>query len=298
MMSETKEQTAIRVSINSLVCNIALSIFKLMAGIQAHSAAMVSDSLHSMSDIFSTLIVMVGVKLANKAPDKEHPYGHERFECVASILLAITLFATGAFIGFASLQKIRTVTVGTLGAPGILALVAAVISIIVKEALYWYTLAAARAINSGALKADAWHHRSDALSSIGSLAGIFGARIGFPVLDPIAGVVICLFIIKAAFDVFADSIGKMTDRSCDDQTINKICALVMEQKNVLRIDQIKTRLFGDKIYVDLEISADAQETFLEAHDTAERVHDAVEDEFPDVKHCMVHVNPADVERPI
>jgi cation diffusion facilitator family transporter len=297
-MSRTKEQTAIHVSTNSLACNIALSIFKLMAGIRAHSAAMISDSLHSMSDVFSTLIVMAAVKLANKAPDKEHPYGHERFECVASILLAITLFATGAFIGFASVQKIRTVAVDTLEAPGILALVAAVVSIIVKEALYWYTLAAARAINSGALKADAWHHRSDAFSSVGSLAGIFGARIGFPVLDPIAGVAICLFIIKAAFDIFTDAIGKMTDRSCDDQTIDKICALVMEQKNVIRIDQIKTRLFGDKIYVDLEISADANKTLLEAHDTAERIHDAVEDEFPDVKHCMVHVNPADVEKPI
>lgn len=139
--------------------------------------------------------------------------------------------------------------------------------------------------------ADAWHHRSDALSSIGSFIGILGARIGFPVLDPVASIVICLFIIKAAYSIFCDSIGKMTDRACDDAIVEEIKEIISCQKGVLGIDQIKTRIFGDKIYVDIEIQADGQETLRESHHTAEEIHDAIEEAFPTVKHCMVHVNP-------
>lgn len=290
-MEKTNEQIAMKVSRISIIGNIILSGFKLFAGIVAQSAAMISDAVHSMSDVFSTIIVMIGIKLANKKPDKEHPYGHERFECVAAIVLAAVLFATGAGIGWSGIKKAIAGNYGDLAIPGILALVAAIVSIIVKEAMYWYTRGAAKRINSSALMADAWHHRSDAFSSVGSFAGIFGARLGFPILDPLACIIICLFILKAAIDIFRDAVGKMTDRACDDETIAKMRDLILSQKSVAGIDGLKTRLFGDKIYMDVEIRVDALVRLEEAHLVAQAVHDVIEEQFPKVKHCMVHVNP-------
>lgn len=290
-MEKTNEQIAMKVSRISIIGNIILSGFKLFAGIFAQSAAMISDAVHSMSDVFSTIIVMIGIKLANKKPDKEHPYGHERFECVAAIVLAAVLFATGAGIGWSGIKKAIAGNYGDLAIPGILALVAAIVSIIVKEAMYWYTRGAAKRINSSALMADAWHHRSDAFSSVGSFAGIFGARLGFPILDPLACIIICLFILKAAIDIFRDAVGKMTDRACDDETIAKMRDLILSQKSVEGIDGLKTRLFGDKIYMDVEIRVDALVKLEEAHLVAQAVHDVIEEQFPKVKHCMVHVNP-------
>jgi len=290
-MEKTNEQIAMKVSRISIIGNIILSGFKLFAGIFAQSAAMISDAVHSMSDVFSTIIVMIGIKLANKKSDKEHPYGHERFECVAAIVLAAVLFATGAGIGWSGIKKAIAGNYGDLAIPGILALVAAIGSIIVKEAMYWYTRGAAKRINSSALMADAWHHRSDAFSSVGSFAGIFGARLGFPILDPLACIIICLFILKAAIDIFRDAVGKMTDRACDDETIAKMRDLILSQKSVEGIDGLKTRLFGDKIYMDVEIRVDALVRLEEAHLVAQAVHDVIEEQFPKVKHCMVHVNP-------
>ena len=290
-MERSNEQIAMQVSRNSIIGNVILSAFKLFAGVFAHSAAMVSDSVHSLSDVFSTIIVMIGVKMANQKSDREHPYGHERFECVAAIVLAAILFATGIGIGWAGVQKAVAGNYGKAAVPGLLALVAAITSIIVKEAMYWYTRAAAKKTNSSALMADAWHHRSDAFSSIGSFLGIFGARLGFPILDPLASIVICLFILKAAFDIFRDAVGKMTDRACDEQTVAEMHEVILTQEEVEGIDQLKTRLFGDKIYVDVEIRVNGSFTLEAAHNRAQCVHDVIEEQFPKVKHCMVHVNP-------
>jgi len=294
IMVNTNERIAMRVSWNTIIGNVLLSALKLFAGIFAHSTAMLSDAIHTLSDVLSTIIVMIGIKLANQKSDKEHPYGHERMECVAAIILAVILFATGVGIGYTGVRKIIAGNYGELAVPGVLALVAAGVSIAIKEAMYWYTRAAANKVNSGALMADAWHHRSDALSSIGSFIGIFGARLGFPVLDPVASVVICFFIVKAAISIFMDSIGKMTDKACDDTVIGEMCTTILAQKDVMKIDQIKTRLFGDKIYVDLEISIDGEAKLYEAHDIAQQVHDAIEKRFSNVKHCMVHMNPIDM----
>lgn len=290
MDNKNNEKLAMHVSMVTILGNLVLSVFKLAAGIIAHSGAMVSDAVHSASDVLSTFVVIAGVKLSGKASDKEHPYGHERFECVAAILLAVMLAATGIGIGWAGIRNI-TGDSSALTVPGGLALVAAVISIVSKEAMYWYTRAAAKKIGSSALMADAWHHRSDALSSIGSFVGILGARLGLPVLDPIASVVICVFILKAAFDVFRDAVSKMTDRACSDEVENQMRQAVLAQDGVLGVDRLKTRLFGDRVYVEVEISADAQAPLEQAHEVATRVHDAMEDQFPVVKHCMVHVNP-------
>lgn len=292
----TDQQIAMRVSANSIAANVVLSAFKLFAGIAAHSGAMVSDAVHSASDVFSTVIVIIGFRISGKASDEKHPYGHERMECVASILLAVVLCATDAGIGLGGIENISRGSYTQLEVPGMLAMAAAVISIIVKEAMYWYTRYAARKINSTSLMADAWHHRSDALSSVGSLIGILGARLGFPVMDPLASVVICVFIIKASVDIFKDAVEKMTDESCDSQIVSGMRELVSSQDGVLGLDELKTRMFGSRIYVDIEISAYGGQTLDEAHRIAERVHDAVEGGYPRVKHCMVHVNPISEER--
>ena len=289
MKQRTNEQIAMHVSVITIVQNLTLSVFKLAAGLIAHSGAMISDAVHSASDVMTTCVVMVGVKLANREPDKEHPYGHERLECVAALILAVLLGLTGLGIGWTGVEKISAGS-QALVVPGRLA--AAVVSIVVKEAMYWYTRATAKKINSGALMADAWHHRSDALSSVGSFAGILGARMGFPVLDPAASVVICIFIIKASVHIFRDAISKMTDRSCDDDIISALGDTVRANEQVRAIDRLTTRLFGDKFYVELEIETDADIPLSQAHGIAQQVHDAVERDFPKVKHCTVLVNPA------
>lgn len=286
------EQTAMQVSRVSIIVNLLLSIGKLAAGILATSGAMISDAIHSASDVFSTIIVMVGIKLSAKAADREHPYGHERMECVAAILLAMVLAITGYKIGVSGLGKIFSGNYENLEVPGILALAAAVVSVAVKEWMYWYTRFYAKKIKSSALMADAWHHRSDSLSSIGAFVGILGARMGFPVMDPIASVVICLFILKAAYDIFKDAIDKMLDTSCDPEMEQELRNFVSAQKGVQGIDQLRTRTFGSRIYVDVDIAADGTLSLLEAHGIAEHVHDGIEKNFEQVKHIMVHVNPA------
>ena len=287
------KKVANKVSFITIVQNVLLSVFKLFAGIFAHSNAMISDAVHSASDVFSTIIVIIGVKLASKESDKEHPYGHERLECVAAIVLSIVLLYTGIKIGSQAVKDIIGGNYQSLQKPGMLALVAAVVSIVTKEIMYWYTRHYAKKIDSSALMADAWHHRSDALSSVGALVGIGGAMMGFPVMDSIASIVIFVFIAKAAYDIFKDAMDKMVDHSCDDETEKEMRDFVLAQNEVLSVDLLHTRIFGNKIYVDVEIGVNGSYTLRQAHEIAEEVHEGIEKNFPKVKHVMVHVNPAD-----
>ncbi len=289
-------KTAVRVSTVSIIANTVLALGKVAAGFIANSSAMVSDGVHSASDVFSSFIVIIGVRLSAKKSDRQHPYGHERFECVAAIVLAVVLIVTGCFIGANAITALNSGDFDTMTEPGILAVIAALVSIAVKEGMFWYTRHYAKKIDSGAVMADAWHHRSDALSSVGALIGIVGARNGFPALEPIASLIICLFILKAAYDIFKDAVDKMIDRSCDIETEYSIRECVLKQEDVKGIDLLKTRVFGNRIYVDIEICADGNKTLCEAHEIAERVHDAVEENFPKIKHIMVHVNPAKEEK--
>lgn len=291
MENKKFQKTATTVSVVTIVVNVVLAIFKMIAGFLAHSNAMISDAIHSASDVFSTVVVMIGIKLASKESDKEHPYGHERMECVAAILLSVVLFITGSTIGMDAAKNIFSGNYEGLQAPGRLALIAAVVSIATKEGMYWYTKINANKIDSSALMADAWHHRSDAFSSVGALVGIAGARMGFPIMDSIASLVIFVFIAKAAYEIFMDAVDKMVDRACDDETEAKIRDCVMEDPEVKEIDLLQTRVFGNKIYVDVEIAVDGSYSLKKAHGIAERVHDKIEDNFEKVKHIMVHVNP-------
>ena len=292
-MEQDFTRIAMQTSMVSLIGNSMLSFGKLAAGLLAHSGAMVSDAIHSASDVCSTIIVMIGVRLSGKSSDKEHPYGHERLECVAAILLAVILSLTGLGIGASALSALIQADTRTPVIPGILAGIAAIVSIVVKEGMFRYTRHFARKIDSGALMADAWHHRSDALSSVGALVGIAGARLGFPLADPLASLVICIFIEKAAVEIFKDAIDKMVDKSCDEETEQTLREFILQQDGVLGIDLLQTRLFGNKIYVDTEICVDGQKTLQEAHAIAETVHRSIEQSFPKVKHIMVHVNPVE-----
>ena len=289
--SKANQTIAMKVSRRTIWVNLLLSLFKMAAGVLAHSSAMISDAVHSASDVLSTLVVMVGIKLANRQSDADHEYGHERLECIAALLLAAVLAITGAGIGYSGYQKIVAATAGTLASPGLLAIVAAVLSILVKEGMYWYTRAAALKIHSSALLADAWHHRSDALSSIGSFVGILGARLGWPVLDPVASLVICFFIFKVSYDIARQSIRQLTDRSCSPALEAEMRDAILQQEGVAKIDLLRTRQFGPRVYVDVEFSADGSLSLYDSHSIAENVHHVIESQFPEVKHCMVHVNP-------
>lgn len=293
--SQSSKKIIMRVSNISIVVNVLLSAIKFVVGVIANSGAMISDAIHSVSDVFSTIIVMIGANAAAKDPDQEHPYGHDRMECIAAIVLAIVLFITGIGVGITGVKKIFGGNYGDLAVPGALALVAAVISIVVKEGMFWYTRFYGKKVDSTALLADAWHHRSDALSSVGSFVGILGARLGFPICDPLASVVICLFIVKAAYNICKEALDKMVDKSCDDETERKMSDLIKSQEGVISLDLLMTRMFGSKLYVDVEIGADENTPLRDSHAIAENVHNAIEANFPKVKHCMVHVNPVELK---
>lgn len=287
--AETKSE-AMKVSFVSIVVNVVLSVFKFAAGVIANSGAMISDAVHSLSDVLSTFVVIAGIKLSAKKNDAEHPYGHERMECVAAIILSIMLALVGVGIGYSGIEKIISGN-SSLKTPGALALVAAIVSIAVKEWMYWYTRSVAKREMSDALMADAWHHRSDALSSVGSFVGIGGALLGYPVLDAVASVVICVFIMKAAIDIFRGAIDKMVDRACDPETTRKIRDIILDHDNTVQLDMLKTRMFGSKVFVDVEFSMDGNVTLREAHAVADHIHNEIEEKIPMVKHCMIHVNP-------
>lgn len=288
------DETAVirKLSLVGIIGNVFLSAFKFIAGIMGNSSAMVSDAVHSLSDVFATFIAFLGVRFGRREADASHPYGHERIESLAAIVLGLILLVTGVGIGWVGLEKILAGNYESLPIPGMIALVAAIVSIAVKEGMFWYTRHWALVIRSSAFEADAWHHRSDAMSSIGALVGVGGSMLGYPVLDPIASVVICLFILKQGISIIYDALKKMLDTSCGEQFEKEVRQLVDAENQVERIDMLRTRMFGDKVYIDMEIAIDGSMQLTDAHAIAERVHDDIEHAFPEVKHVMIHVNPA------
>ncbi len=288
---EDMKKTAVRVTVVTIIVNVVLSAIKLLAGAIAKSGAMISDAVHSLSDVLSSFVVIIGVNIAGKDSDEKHPYGHERMECAVAVALSVLLLMTGIFIGYNSIVKVTSGSYKNGSSLEAVALVAAIISIVVKEWMYWYTHGHAKRLKSSAMMADAWHHRSDALSSVGALIGIGASMLGFPIADPIAGCVICVFICKAAIDIFKNAVSNMVDTACDDETTQKIHDTILEFPDVKSLDLLKTRMFGSKIYVDIEISLDGEMRLLDAHAIAQKIHDRLEQDIPEIKHCMIHVNP-------
>lgn len=276
-----------RVSLNTIIANAVLGVIKVIAGFLANSNAMIADGIHSFSDVITTIGVIIGLKLSDKPEDKCHPYGHERIESISSLFLAIMLFGVAFGIGYGGIVNIVN---RSFVNPGVFAMVAAIISIVVKEWMYFYTMKYARKINSSSLKADAWHHRSDSLSSIGALIGIIGARKGYPILDSLVAIVISVIIMKVAYDVIKESISQLVDKSAKEETINEVYKKLRDIEGIRKIDSVKTRQHANKIYVDVEVSVDSLLTVEEGHDIALKIHNSIE-ENSDIKHCMVHINP-------
>ncbi|MCY6485199.1 cation diffusion facilitator family transporter [Clostridium aestuarii] len=277
-----------RISKVTIILNLLLSIVKIFAGIIGKSNAIILDGIHSISDVLSTVCVIIGLKLANKPEDSEHQYGHEKIEPIISKLLAFVLVITALMIGNKAVNIILAKNYTT---PGKIAVYAAILSIVLKEWMYRYTIKGAKKINSAILITDAWHHRSDALSSLGTLVGIVGARMGVAVLEPIASIIICLIIIKVAVEIYIKAANQLMDRAADKGTIEVIKKDILGVKGVIKIDDLKTRIHASRLYVDVEIAVNKNLSVIQAHTIAEEVHYKVEDNIKKVKHCMVHVNP-------
>lgn len=275
-------------SIWTLVLNLVLGSIKLAAGILGRSNAMIADSIHSFSDCATTVAVIAGLKMASKSADADHPYGHEKYELIFANILSIILGVTAVKIGYDAFQVILT---GSYGVPGWAPLAAAVFSILVKEGMYRVTLRKAKKIGSVAMEADAWHHRSDALSSVGAFAGILGARLGAPILDPLTGLVVSLLVLKVGIDLYRKSVFGLVDSSTDEETVAEIKSLLEDVDGILAVSGLKTRVFGASAYADVTIKVDGQKSVEEGHDIATIAHNCIEANLPQIKHIMVHVEP-------
>lgn len=287
-MQKNSIKIANKITTVTILWNVILAVVKLLIGVIGKSSALISDGIHSFSDVISTFCVIIGLKMSQKPEDSDHPYGHEKFEPILTKVLAFILFLTAGSIGISAVENIISKNYST---PGSITLIAAIFSIVIKEWMYHYTLAGAKKINSSALKADAWHHRTDALSSIGSFIGILGALLGFPICDSLASIVICIIILKASIDIFLQAANQLVDKSADDETLKKIEEIIFSVKGIINIDSLKTRIHSNRLYIDLEVSADKNLSFIEAHNIAEAVHNKLEEEIKTVKHCTVHMNP-------
>lgn len=289
-MDVSRQKAANRIVYVTLAINIALMAVKFLAGWLGHSGAMLSDAVHTLSDVGTTVLVLVGMRISAKASDAEHPYGHEKLETVTGLALAAVLVATAFGIGSDGVRALLQPP-AEQDVPGLFPLLAALLSIGTQEALYHYARRGAQALHSTAMMADAWHHRSDALSSIGSFIGIAGARLGVPIMDPLASLGICAAILVAAYRIGHGAVRQLVDVSADEQTLACIEGLICGTDGVLHIDSMRTRQHGNRLYIDVEIAVNHTYTFEQAHRVAEAVHHTLEDTLPDVLHCMVHANP-------
>ncbi len=288
-------QTALRVSFLNIVLNCLLAVVKLIVGALCGSGALVSDGIHSVTDVVSTVVVAIGIKLSERSSDGKHPYGHERMECVAAVLLSVLIGITGVGIAFTGIRHALEAGSTVDSSPGRWAVTVAVASVVIKEIMFRYTRRAARMCGSGALLADAWHLRSDALASVGSVVGVIGAYFGLPMLDSIASVVIGLFVLKAAVEIFVDAMRKMTDRACEEELQEEMVRFVTAYPAVVDVLEIKTRLFGNRVLAEITVAVEETLSCREAFEVAQTIEQTVCECFETVKHCAVHIHPVCVQ---
>ena len=275
--------------------NVVLLLFKFVAGIVGHSAAMVADAVHSLSDFVTDVIVLVFVHISGKPQDKSHDYGHGKYETLAMTLIGVALLTVAIGILYNGATKIAVWMEGEqLQAPGLLALWAALLSIVLKETVYHYSMVKARQLQSQAVEANAWHHRSDALSSVGTAIGIGGAIFlgqRWTVLDPLASVVVGAFIVKVAVDLLRDGIGDLMEHSLPDAVENEILQLVASLPGVAEPHDLRTRRIGNHYAIELHILMDGDISLRQAHDKASEVEDLLRDHYGEETHIAVHVEP-------
>ena len=277
------------------VVNVVLLVFKFVAGILGHSAAMVADAVHSLSDFVTDIIVLVFVHISGKPEDKSHDYGHGKYETLAMTIIGMALLVVAIGIVYSGLTKIMAWIDGEqLEAPGMLALWAALLSIVLKEAVYHYSMVKAHQLRSQALEANAWHHRSDALSSIGTAIGIGGAILlgqRWTVLDPVASVIVGMFIVKVAIDLLRDGIGDLMEQSLPEEVENEMLQLVASLPGVVKPHDLRTRRIGNHYAIELHILMDGDISLREAHEKASEVEDLLRHQYGDETHVAVHVEP-------
>lgn len=286
---ETRYDEANKVTIKSILLNVILTFIKIFAGVIGKSNAMIADGLHSASDIVSSVGVLIGNKIANAPNDENHNYGHEKAETLVSFLLSILLIVVSLKIGFNALESLFNLN--GVQVPTTLPLVVSVISIGIKEYQYRITIKVAKKINSPSLKADAWHHRSDSFSSIAAFIGIGGAMLGFKFLDPIASIVVALFVAKVGVDILKDSSNELMDYSIDGDKEHQIVKIAEETEGVINLGELRTRKHGATAYVDLTICVNKDLTVYEGHEIATKLEKRIIKDMQFVKGITVHVEP-------
>jgi cation diffusion facilitator family transporter len=275
--------------------NVVLLLFKFVAGIVGHSAAMVADAVHSLSDFVTDVIVLVFVHISGKPKDKSHDYGHGKYETLAMTIIGMSLLAVAIGIVYSGVMKVSSWLNGEqLEAPGLLALWAALLSVLLKEAVFRYSMVKARQLQSQAVEANAWHHRSDALSSIGTAVGIGGAIFlgqRWTVLDPVASVIVGLFIVKVSFDLLRNGIGDLMEQSLPDEVEAEILSLVASVPGITEPHDLRTRRIGNHYAIELHILMDGDISLCKAHDKASEVEELLRDYYGQETHVVVHVEP-------
>ncbi len=290
-----RERQIYKVTLVGSIGNAVLVLFKFVAGVLGHSAAMVADAFHSLSDFVTDIIVLVFVRVSARPQDKSHDYGHGKFETLASLFISLALFGAAVAIIVSGAQKLAAWLGGAeLASPGRLALLAALISIVAKEAMFRYTLRKGRELDSSALKANAWHHRSDALSSVGAAIGIGGAVLfggRWTVLDPLASIVVGAMLIKAAWDIMRPSLGELTDESLPEKVENEILEILQSFSEVSEPHNLRTRRIGSRIAIEAHIRMDGTMTLQQAHGLSSAIEKALKDRFGADTIVTLHMEP-------
>ena len=293
----SREKEIYKVTLVGGFVNMLLLLFKFVAGVVGHSAAMIADAVHSLSDFVTDIIVLVFVKISSKPKDKTHDYGHGKYETLALTVIGLALMAVAiGIIVEGSLKIVTWVRGETLEAPGMLAFWAAIVSIVMKEAVYQYSIIKARKLSSKAVEANAWHHRSDALSSIGTAVGIGGAIFlgqRWTILDPIASVVVGAFIVKVAYGLLKNGIGDLMEQSLPEKIENEILDMVSQLPGVYEPHDLRTRRIGNHYAIELHILMEGDISLKEAHEKASEVEDLLRQHYGEETHVAVHVEPRD-----
>ena len=291
----TREKEIYKVTLVGSAGNVALLTFKFIAGTLGHSSAMIADAVHSLSDFLTDVMVLVFVHISAKPQDESHDYGHGKFETIASLFIGLALMAAATGIIVSGGQKLATWFGGAqLEAPGMLALWVALLSILVKEWLYRYTVNRGKSLESKAMIANAWHHRSDALSSIGAAVGIGGAiMLGnrWTVLDPLASIIVGCMLVKVSLDLLKTSIGELTERSLPSEMEDEIMTLIQSFPNVRQPHNLRTRNIGDRIAIEVHVRMDGNISLYEAHDQATDIERRLKQRFGKQTHVTIHMEP-------
>lgn len=293
-----RQKETYRVTIAGSIINILLLAFKFAAGILGHSAAMIADAIHSLTDFVTDAIVLVFVRLGSKPTDHDHDYGHGKYETLASAIIGVSLLVVGMMICYSGVTKTYHAMCGEpLQQPGFIALVAAVASVVLKEWAYRFTVRVGRHCHSEAVVANAWHHRSDALSSVGTTVGIGGAIIlgeKWAVLDPLTAIVVSFFIMKAAWSVLSKAVGELTDGSLPKETEDEIEKIVSEDKEVSVVHNLCTRRIGNRIAIEMHVRMPGETSLYEAHHHATEIEHRLKQRFGADTHISIHLEPVKV----